>query len=181
MATVADIRKNVTDLNALYAVVGATDLAVERLRSTGAQLQPRRLQARAEQVPTLAVSRVLEAAGKAEDAYSGLSTRGRVLVGRLRRQRSTQETASHARTAATRSRAAVSTARRTGDETAAVAGQGVAGTTAATRSAARRTASTARKGATASRGRATSAGSAARRGAGSARTATADAAEKVGD
>nr|WP_284289376.1 hypothetical protein [Angustibacter aerolatus] len=80
MTLVDDIRTSLRDTTPVYAVVGATDLAVHRARLVREQARridlaavPARLQQRltttAVQVPAVAVSRTLGAAGRAEEAY----------------------------------------------------------------------------------------------------------------
>ncbi|MCE0539810.1 hypothetical protein LWF15_30365 [Kineosporia rhizophila] len=92
----------------LFAVVGATDLAVQQVRAAAAgashlqqrfqsdvekrladvekrvgALDPKNLRAQAEQAPTRAVARALEVAGKAEAAYEELARRGKDLFDRV--------------------------------------------------------------------------------------------------
>src|SRR5918911_1964634 len=149
-------------------------------------LEPARIQAKAQsavqqvptvvqQVPALAVSRALEVAGQVETGYAGLAERGKQLVERVRQQKPTQDLVEQGKLTLTRTRAAVTTARKAVDETTAAArsaviiGRREAGETAdaveqtleasvektervvaertsGTRAAARRTTSTARKG-----------------------------------
>lgn len=84
-------------------------------------LDRKHLQAQAQQVPALAVARVLEVAGKVEGVYEGLATRGRQLVDRVEAQPATQDLLAQGKSTLTRTRAAVTTARKAVDETASAA------------------------------------------------------------
>lgn len=239
MSRIEEIRKTVTESTPVLAVVGATDVVVERVRATtttavaraekvqaeledalttyqtelrkGLQvaqsevgktvaayqvgLDPQRVQAKVsanlkgavhqvpaavQQAPALAVARALEVAGQVETGYAGLAERGKVLVERVRRQKPTQDLVDQGKATLSRTRAAVTTARKTVDETTTAARsavtigrreavetvkgvgetvessvekteQVVAQRTSGTRAAARRTTSTARKGAAATK------------------------------
>jgi heparin binding hemagglutinin HbhA len=272
MSRIAEIRKTVTESTPVLAVVGATDVVVERVRTTtstataraeqvqagledalttyqvelrkgleAAQaevgktiaayqvgLDPQRVQAAVsqsvkeavqsvqsvptvvQQVPALAVSRALEVAGQVETGYAGLAERGKQLVERVRRQKPTQDLVEQGKATLTRTRAAVTTARKAVDDTTAAARSAVAvsrreaGETAAavgqtveasvaqtekvvaertsgTRAAARRTTSTARKGTAATKKATKAAATSARTTADTAEKAAESAAEKVGD
>src|SRR5687768_4566815 len=107
MPFVKDIRKTVTDTTPVYAAVGATDLAVEKVREARARAAAVRanlavdaLQAkatdratkvadRAQQVPALVLNRSLVLAGQAQESYADLATRGQSLVQRVRTQKAT--------------------------------------------------------------------------------------------
>jgi len=127
----------------LFAVVGATDLAVERVRAAAANasvvqaqlghavsavsadvekrvtaFDPKTLRSQAQEAPTKAAARALEAAGKAEAAYEELAARGKQLVDRVRSQASTQELVNQAGNTLSRGRAAVTVARKAADDTA---------------------------------------------------------------
>ncbi len=265
MSRIAEIRKTVTESTPVLAVVGATDVVVERVRTTTATaaaraekvqagledalttyqvelrkglevaqaevgktvaayqigLDPQRVQAKVvetvqhvpvavQQVPALAVSRALEVAGQVETGYAGLAERGKQLVERVRRQKPTQELVEQGKATLTRTRAAVTTARKAVDDTTTAARsavtvgrreagdavesveqavessvakteQVVAQRTSGTRSAVKRTSSTARKGADATRKTAKGAATSARTTAAKAEKAAEAAAEKVGD
>jgi len=140
-----DIRKNVTDSTPLLAVVGVTDYALQRVRevaANAASLQqevertlsalegvPATVQARVQkldaksvqQVPALAVARALEAAGKVEASYEGFALRGKQVLGSVSRQQATQDLLKQGKITVSRTRAAVTTARKAVDETAAAA------------------------------------------------------------
>jgi hypothetical protein len=265
MSRITEIRKSVTESTPVLAVVGATDVVVERVRATTSTaaaraekvqaglgdalttyqvelrkglevaqaeigktvaayqigLDPQRVQAKVvetvqhvpavvQQAPALAVSRALEVAGQVETGYAGLAERGKQLVERVRRQKPTQELVEQGKATLTRTRAAVTTARKAVDDTTAAArsavtiGRREAGETAAaveqtleasvqkteqvvaqrtsgTRAAAKRTTTTARKGADATKKATKNAATSARTTAGTAEKAAEKAAEKVGD
>lgn len=127
----------------LFAMVGATDLAVERVRAAAAnasgvqaqlearvsavqadvekritEFDPRALRSQAQVAPLRAAGRALEVAGMAESAYEELARRGRELVDRVRSQPGTQELVNQAGSTLSRGRAAITVARRAADETA---------------------------------------------------------------
>jgi hypothetical protein len=127
----------------LFAVVGATDLAVERVRAAAANasavqaqfeakvtavqadvekrviaFDPKILRSQAQEVPVRAAARALEAASKAEAAYGELAKRGKQLVDRVRSQPSTQDLVVQAGNTLSRGRAAVTVARKAADGTA---------------------------------------------------------------
>jgi hypothetical protein len=127
----------------LFAVVGVTDLAVERVRAAAANasavqaqfeakvsavqadvekrvtaFDSQALRSQAQEVPTKAAMRALEVAGRAEAAYEQLAQRGKLLVDRVRSQASTQELVNQAGNTLSRGRAAVTVARKAADDTA---------------------------------------------------------------
>lgn len=112
MTLVNDLRKSVTDTTPVYAVVGATDLAVAKVRAARREFDPKQLSARAQRVPTVAATLTLEAAGRAEEAYDGLADRGRQLVERIRAQRATQDLLAQGKVTLARGRAALTAVRR---------------------------------------------------------------------
>ena len=116
MTLVAELRRSVTDTTPVYAVVGVTDLAVEKVRAARADLSPKQLSARAQRVPTAAVTFTLEAAGKAEETYDDLAVRGRKLVARIRKQRATEDLLAQGKVTLSRGRAAVTTVRHGADD-----------------------------------------------------------------
>jgi heparin binding hemagglutinin HbhA len=276
MSRIAEIRRSVAESTPVLAVVGATDVVVERVRTTTSTataraekvqagfedalntyqvelrkglevaqaevgktlaayqigLDPQRLQtkvsqtlkdaaqqvpaavqqvpAAVQQVPVLAVSRALEVAGQVETGYAGLAERGKQLVDRVSRQKPTQDLVEQGKATLTRTRAAVTTARKAVDDTTAAARsavtigrreagetaeaveqtleasvekteQVVAERTSGTRSATRRTTSTARKGTAATAKAAKTAAGSARTTAAKAAEAAESAADKVGD
>ncbi len=213
MATTIDLTK----ATPLMAVVGVTDLAVEQLRSVyssastaQADLEARLAKAQSDlqkavgdvdvaSLPSVAVARALQAAGRAEQTYEELAQRGSTLVGRIRGQRATQELVEQGRSTVSRTRAAVTTVRRGAEDTTTAAkgtvttgrrqaeevaeetGARARGAAKATRTSAKRTTTTARKRTTAGRSATKGAATSARKTASKAATAATDAAEKVGD
>lgn len=126
MTLITEVRKSVTDAAPVYAVVGATDLAVEKVRHARARaagldvttLQDKaaagasKVAEQAQQVPALALHRTLELAGKAQSSYDDLVARGEHLVKRLRDQRATQDLLASAESTVARGKGAVTTARK---------------------------------------------------------------------
>lgn len=204
MAINADIKKTAADTG--YAVVGLTDIAVERVRGASAraaavrsELEVKKVQDRVEQVPTRAVTLGLEAAGKVEETYGELSARGKRLVERIKKQRATQDLLNQGKVAVSRTKAAVTTARRGGEQTGDAAAETVktakrdASATARetkkvarrrsqpTKAAAEKTAETARRRASTTKSATKAATTSATKTAEAAVRATEDAAAKVGD
>jgi heparin binding hemagglutinin HbhA len=127
----------------LFAALGATDLAVERVRAAAAgasavqaqieahlsavqadvqkrvsEFDARILRSQAQEVPLRAAGRALEVAGRAEAAYEEFARRGKELVDRVRAQPATQDLVAQAGSTLSRGRAAVTVARRAADDTA---------------------------------------------------------------
>lgn len=135
MSVMTDLRKSVTKNTPVYAVVGVTDLAVEKVREaqqrasetrirvnvkalpTALQGKAQEAQVRAQQLPTEALTKALEAAGRAEETYEDLSARGKKLVDRIARQASTQELLNQGKLTISRSKAVVTTVRRGSKDT----------------------------------------------------------------
>ncbi|GAA4360814.1 hypothetical protein [Angustibacter luteus] len=192
---VNDIRKTVTDTTPVLALVGATDLVVEKVRAVRAQasgvqleVDVKALQGKAKQVPTQAVSKSIEIAGKAEETYGDLAARGEKLVTRIRQQKATQDLLAQGKVTLSRGKAAVTTARKAADETRTAAKATF--TTAkreapvaapATKKAVKRTTTTAKKRATTAKSTTKATATSARKTATKAVKATEAAAEKVGD
>jgi tartrate dehydratase beta subunit/fumarate hydratase class I family protein len=135
MTIVHDIRKTVTDTTPVYAVVGATDLAVERLREARthaaavrqdlhvATLQDKAVKrfeevtGRAQAIPTQVKEQGAEVAGKARETYSELAVRGEKLVKRMRNQKSTQDLLAQAGNTVSLGKGAVTTVRKAAHDT----------------------------------------------------------------
>ena len=84
--TVTDtVKKVVTDYP--YAAIGAGDLAVERVREAGTQLEA----LRAEVAPAKVQARLAGAPAVAQKTYDDLAVRGEKLVKRVRTQKATQD------------------------------------------------------------------------------------------
>jgi heparin binding hemagglutinin HbhA len=135
MKVVTDIRKS----SPVLAVVGVTDLAVGALRTAQAdlaaratkvsgkavagaealrsELTPAKLQADAQNLPNLAITKTLEVAGKAEETYGELAARGKSLVKTVRRRPATKDLLAQGRSTLTLGKAAVTTVRKASDET----------------------------------------------------------------
>lgn len=140
MALITEIRKNVADGTPLLAVVGATDLAAERVREVAAgaghlqeevekavaQLEARPKQWRArmremdvasvQQVPVLAVHRAMEWAQEVEKSYEELAERGRGVVERARHAAPTQDFLAQGQATLGRAKDAVTSARAAVDD-----------------------------------------------------------------
>lgn len=149
----------------LYAVVGAGDLVVKRIRTTAAAVEadPKVLRS----LPDRAQSAALDALDQAATVYGELVKRGETLVTRVRSQQATLDTVAQAHSTAAQAKGTATTARRQ-----APSGAG------ATRTTAKRTANKATK-ATSTRAKATR--TSATKTARSAGKAASDAAGKVGD
>ena len=207
--TVTDTVKTVvTDYP--YAAIGAGDLAVERVREAGTQLEA----LRAEVAPAKVQARLAGAPAAAQKTYDDLAVRGEKLVKRVRTQKATQDLVGQAKATLALGKGLVTQARQSVNEVersakatltttrkeAAKAAEAVVDavdvdvkvdTKAAkkavqssakkTRTAAKRTTTTAKKGATRTTTAAKSTTTAARKTAAKATKATEKAAEKVGD
>lgn len=135
MTLVKDIRKSITDTNPVYAAVGATDLAFERLRDARVRAAAVRLdldvkviQDRAlerfekatehvQQIPTQVRNQTAEAADKARDGYTSLAVRGEKLVKRIRNQKSTKDLFAQAGNTVSLGKGAVTTVRKAANHT----------------------------------------------------------------
>jgi hypothetical protein len=206
------VTRTITHSKPFYVVAGAGDLAVKKIREVPTQLSSTRLVAmkvergdvekavstlRAETVAlpakaqTAAVDLAVGVADRADAVYGDLLTRGRRVVGRIRRQQATQDLKRDATTTVRRTKATTTTAKRGAAETASAA-KGTSTTakksaakatrkaTSSTRTSAKRTATTARKRTAATRTAAKSATTAARKTTESAAKAVSDGAAKVG-
>jgi heparin binding hemagglutinin HbhA len=85
-----------SDTKALYAVAGAGDLAVEKLRTVPAKLA----EMRANNVYSSVVS-------KATEVYGDLAARGENVVGRIRQQQASRDLAEQAQLTVRRAKATV--------------------------------------------------------------------------
>jgi heparin binding hemagglutinin HbhA len=126
----------------LFAIVGATDLAVERVRTVVAgipavqaqfearvsavqadvekrvsEFDPKTLGAKAQDVPNKAAARALEVASIGQQRYEALAVRGKTLLDSIRAQASTQQLINQAGNTVSRGKAAVTTARKAADDT----------------------------------------------------------------
>ena len=133
MAFVAELKKTVSEATPVYAAVGVTDLAVEKVRDARTQavaarrsltaVDPRGLQhelglqaersiKQVQDAPAILLNRSLEIAGRAQEQYDALAVRGEELVKRIRDQRSTKELLAQVDQTVSASKGAVTTARR---------------------------------------------------------------------
>ena len=177
----------ITRSKPFYVAAGATDLAVKTLRQAPSRipsvkvkverrdlekavanvgLQAVTLPARAQ---ATAVGIADEVTGRTEAVYDDLLVRGRKVVGRIRRQKATQDLKKDATTTVRRSKATATTAKKSAAAT---------GTTA--KKASKRTSTTAKKRATTTRTTAKGATTSARKTTKSAARATKAGAAKVG-
>ena len=135
MTLVKDIRKTVTDTTPVFAALGVTDLAVERLRDARARAAAVRLdldinviQDRAaqrfekvteqvQQIPAQVRNQSAEVAGKARETYSELAVRGEKMVKRVRNQKSTKDLFAQAGNTVSLGKGAVTTVRKAAHDT----------------------------------------------------------------
>jgi hypothetical protein len=129
MSVIDDLRKTV-DPTPFFAAVGATDLAVAKVREAGlraekvrtvlaADLAPAKVQARAtlvaeqvREIPAVALNQTLVVGGKVAEGYDELAERGKQLVTRIRNQKATQDLVVQAETTVAQAKGAVTTARK---------------------------------------------------------------------
>jgi methyl-accepting chemotaxis protein len=103
------ITDRVRESKAFYAAAGAGDLAVEKLREVPGRLT--KLQDRAD--PKDLVAYVNQMSDRASSIFDELAERGKKIVGRIERQKATQELETAARSTARQARTAASSARKT--------------------------------------------------------------------
>ncbi|GAA4411126.1 hypothetical protein GCM10023168_31590 [Fodinibacter luteus] len=129
MSVMEDIRKTV-DTTPFYAAVGATDLAVEKVREArvraekvrveiSADLAPAKVQARAttiadqvKEIPAVVINETMVVGGKVVEGYDELAVRGKKLVTRIRNQKATKDFVAQAETTVAQAKGAVTTARK---------------------------------------------------------------------
>ena len=129
MPVIEDLKKTV-DATPFFAAVGATDLAVEKVREArlradkaraelSADLAPAKVQARAttiadqvKEIPAVVLNETLVIGGKVAEGYDELAARGHKLVTRLRSQKATQDLVAQAETTVAQAKGAVTTARK---------------------------------------------------------------------
>ena len=194
------VTKTITTSKPFYVVAGAGDLAVKTLREGTDRLSTLRierkdiettiatLQSETKALPakaqTVAVTLVADVAGKVGTGYDELLGRGKSVVTRIRRQKSTQDLQRQASTTVRRGKALVTTAKAGASDTRSAA-KGTATTArksaAATRTSAKGTATTAKKRAATTKKTAKSATTSARKTTATAKKATAAASAKVGN
>jgi heparin binding hemagglutinin HbhA len=129
MTLVNDIRNTVTDVTPVYAAVGATDLAVEKVREVSVRAASIRVDLdisalqgkavkrvekvaeQAHQIPAQVKSQTAEVAGKARQTYSELAVRGEKLIDRIRNQKATKNVFAQAGNTVSLGKGAVTTVR----------------------------------------------------------------------
>ena len=129
MPVIDDLKKTV-DATPFFAAVGATDLAVEKVREArlradraraelSADLAPAKVQARAttladqvKEIPAVVLNETLVIGGKVAEGYDELAARGHQLVTRIRNQKATQDLVAQAGTTVAQAKGAVTTARK---------------------------------------------------------------------
>ena len=127
MAFATDLKKTVTDATPVYAVVGVTDLAAEKLRTARTQataagktittVNPKAVQKQVQDAPAVVLERGLELAGKAQQQYDAFAARGEELVKRIRTQKSTQDLVAQAEQTVALGKGAVTTVRKAVSDT----------------------------------------------------------------
>lgn len=128
MSVIEDLKKTV-DTTPFFAAVGVTDLAVEKVRDArvrattfstelSADLEPTALQARAtkvadqvKEIPAVAINQSMVFGGKVSEGYDDLANRGKSLVNRIRKQKSTQDLVDQANTTVAQAKGAVTATR----------------------------------------------------------------------
>jgi len=129
MSVMEDIRKTV-DSTPFFAAVGATDLAVEKVRHArvradqaraelSADLAPANVQARAtkvadqvKEIPAIVINETMVVGGKVVEGYDELALRGKTLVTRLRNQQATKDLVAQADATVAHAKGAVTSARK---------------------------------------------------------------------
>ena len=128
MSVMTDLKTTV-DATPFFAAVGATDLAVEKVREArvradkvradfSADLAPAKVQARAttlvdgvKEIPAVVLNETLVVGGKVAEGYDELALRGKNLVTRIRNQKSTKDLFAQAETSVAQAKGAVTSAR----------------------------------------------------------------------
>ena len=135
MTFVSDFRKSLTDTTPVYAAVGVTDLAVEKVRYAGVRAAAARadfhisslqdkavkraelVAEQAQHIPAKALEQTLESAGKAQATYAELAVRGEKLVKRIRNQKATKDLLAQAGNTVSLGKGAVTTVRHAAGDT----------------------------------------------------------------
>lgn len=127
MTFTTDLKKTVTDTTPVYAVVGVTDLAAEKLRAARTQasaagktltsVDAKSVQKQVQDAPAVVLERGLVLAGKAQQQYDAFAARGEELVKRIRTQKSTQDLVAQAEQTVALGKGAVTTVRKAVSET----------------------------------------------------------------
>lgn len=117
MSTIPVKYNSIGDRKPIYALLGANDLAVEKLRELPAKMHAMQadLQDKSKDLPSLPksmIDRANELTDKAEHLYTKLAIRGERLVASVRRQPSTEAAIDEAKEAVRKTRAAGVAAKR---------------------------------------------------------------------
>lgn len=126
MSVIDDLKKTI-DTTPLYAAVGVTDLAVEKVREARVraekatadlrvELDPTKVIEQVKDLPAQALNQSLVFGGKVSEGYDELAVRGRHLVARIRRQKATQDLVNQAEVAVAQAKGAVTSARHAAAE-----------------------------------------------------------------
>lgn len=126
MSVIEDLRKNI-DTTLLFAAVGVTDLAVEKVREARvratkvstdlrADLEPAKVVAQVKELPAVALNQSLVMGGKVTEGYEDLAARGKKLVSRIRNQQATKDLVAQAEVAVAQAKGAVTSARNAAAE-----------------------------------------------------------------
>ena len=126
MSVIEDLRKNI-DTTPLFAAVGVTDLAVEKVREARvratkvstdlrADLEPAKVMAQVKELPAVALNQSLVMGGKVTEGYEDLAARGKKLVSRIRNQQATKDLVAQAEVAVAQAKGAVTSARNAAAE-----------------------------------------------------------------
>lgn len=125
--SITDTLTDTSAVSVVYAVVGATDLAVEKVReareralATRTQIDVSELPVKAAaginrvavRVPSIALDGTRVLTHRTQDSYGQLADRGHRLVSRVRGQKATQDLLSQAGSTVSRGKAAVTSVRR---------------------------------------------------------------------
>lgn len=104
------IQKAACESKPLHAVVGATDLAAQRIREVGAGLTERLSSVDVKSAPAEMVS-------AASSAYDDLAGRGKTVLDRVREDEAVAETTRQARTTASKAKGTATTAKKSAAST----------------------------------------------------------------
>ena len=126
MSVIEDLRKNI-DTTPLFAAVGVTDLAVEKVREARVRatkvstdcapdLEPAKVVAQVKELPAVALNQSLVMGGKVTEGYEDLAARGKKLVSRIRNQQATKDLVAQAEVAVAQAKGAVTSARNAAAE-----------------------------------------------------------------
>jgi hypothetical protein len=142
MSVLTEIRKTVSEATPVMAVLGATDLAVAKVRRAAVELpaevekgigalqaqigvfqaevekaaDPAALQKLVHDLPTKAAAVATDVTGRVEHRYTGLAERGKALLKQVESSTATKNLVRQGRATLSRSKAAVTTAQRSAED-----------------------------------------------------------------